>query len=515
MDMPKSAHLEEINHLSITEPIDEMFNNITAMMTDSALMYGGTVNAILAGLPVNGDLDIAISSMEFMKMAKNLANSTMWLQVEGRHITEDETGRFRRDDLKWSPPSSVPGQRSNYDGSSMPMSQVVAFETVNGNKVHIIESKIETGDPLEDALHIIRSVDLRCCGVGLDKFGRLLEAVKAGFEDSVNRILMLNMTDRLLDSKRTKGRMHKYVKRGWSLGITIEQAVANINKANLEAARKEAARQAKYKGKSRPSSPGWRVLRTNKAHCHEIRVHNRLIVAANNDLAEVRHRILNIAVHEYNFHLNMDDSLLHSKNYVMFIPNGNRISKQSLEDIMHKAVEQLKKSFGPSFISKLNKYSPDKARKKRLKKEPYSSGVGGYTSGETYNLTSTSAGYASSFPSIEQAEQATDEDDAPDAGPVEHHGLLDEDDAPSEVEHHALLEQIAHEVPFADQHQQVEANIQEMEALEAIANADSEITFNGHIVQSGPEPTEGGLPTETEDDLLDDEWLDNQNPEGN
>ena len=53
-------YLKEIDHASILESIDEVFDHATSLMTPSAVMYDSTITAMIAGLSIVGDLDSCI-----------------------------------------------------------------------------------------------------------------------------------------------------------------------------------------------------------------------------------------------------------------------------------------------------------------------------------------------------------------------------------------------------------------------------------------------------------------------
>ncbi|RLI61970.1 MAG: hypothetical protein DRO67_07560, partial [Candidatus Asgardarchaeum californiense] len=70
----------------IIEIIDEKFDNISTMLTDNAAVYGSSLTSIISGLPANGDLDIAVSHIEFIELCTNFANSSKWKQISGNII---------------------------------------------------------------------------------------------------------------------------------------------------------------------------------------------------------------------------------------------------------------------------------------------------------------------------------------------------------------------------------------------------------------------------------------------
>ena len=105
----------------------------------------------------------------------------------------------------------------------------------------------------------------------MDRFGRLLEAVKGGFEDCKTKMLLMNRYDPKLDEKHTIERMKKYIARGWNLGISFDQVVANFQKAQVEYQRQMLATKH-HRGKKTQAPIGFRVL-TNARNGSVIRIY--------------------------------------------------------------------------------------------------------------------------------------------------------------------------------------------------------------------------------------------------
>jgi len=253
-------YLKEIGHVSVLESVDEIFNGITSLMTQNAILYGSTITSLLTELPVVGDLDIAVSTHEYGKMTHAVTNSVKWIQASGRTIHENQGSHqgWRPSGLKASSSApSIQSDRNPYEEAEhLPVSNVVSFITTNDACVQIMESKIQTGDALEDALDIVRNVDFVFCGIAVDRYGRVLEAVPNAYDDCMQRIIRINDYRPGIEAKRLKARLDKYIARGWSLGISIDQIMDNLKKANDAYAKSKAVKK-----KSRPalsSTPGFR-----------------------------------------------------------------------------------------------------------------------------------------------------------------------------------------------------------------------------------------------------------------
>lgn len=227
-------HLKTIEQPFIIEVLDERFDNISTMLTNNAVVYGSSITSIISGLPANGDLDIAVSHTEFMMLCKRFANSSKWKQTGGHTIKETDFGRkepYRglaqrsAKNTAHYTPGHPPTHGSSNKKSYRNVSTVVTFETVGDKHVQIIQAREETNDPLSDALSIVRAVDFVFCGIAIDRHGKIFEVIRLALDDCKSRIIRVaNYHSELAE------RFKKYTKRGWSLGISIDQANQNYLK---------------------------------------------------------------------------------------------------------------------------------------------------------------------------------------------------------------------------------------------------------------------------------------------
>jgi hypothetical protein len=245
-------HLKTIEQPFIIEIIDERFDNISTMLTDNAVVYGSSITSIISGLKAEGDLDIAVAHIEFMTLCKRFADSSKWEQIAGEKIRETDFSSkkmfksptsltFRQSPYKPSYMRNKPS-RSNSRGLTPPptkrgkpansyrnISNIVTFKTIGDRCVQIIQAKEATHDPLSDALSVVRAVDFVFCGVAIDKHGKIFEVIKSALDDCTNKVIRVaNYHSKL------KERFNKYVKRGWNLGISIDQAQENYLKRSKE-----------------------------------------------------------------------------------------------------------------------------------------------------------------------------------------------------------------------------------------------------------------------------------------
>jgi len=316
-------YLKEIDHVSILESIDEVFDSATSLLTLNAVMYGSTVTALIAGLPICGDLDVAVSNQEYMKLCQNFASSVKWVQVNGKRILErsaperssDGTRAFK---LSAYNPSSDKGN-PYAEAKHLPISKTATFQSLNDSRVQIIESKSMTGDRLEDALEIVRKVDFTFCGMAVDRYGRMLEAITHAYDDCNQRVIRIQDYQPLTDPKHLQHRLQKYIARGWSLTMSIDQVMANLKEAKLKYT-KSMASKSKTKKKKKPSSYVMFKTRKDKKRGYVIETKKgaRRLIGSNN---AVRDRIRFFS--ERHFGLSLD-STIDALGYLIFWSVGSK-----------------------------------------------------------------------------------------------------------------------------------------------------------------------------------------------
>ena len=204
--------LKSINNTDwVAEALAERFDqSIFDIMPDDSLIYGGSIRDILAGLPMKGDLDIALPSTKLANVKQILSDHPKWVEV-----VEDNTKPVEIEAPEETPD---PAEPAVYDEvveiTSSPSG--ITFAEVTKNKVYKKETKIEdianfvgpngvemqlisaghSDGPLKNVsysvVELIRKVDVVCCGVVMDKRGRVFEALDGAFEDCLNKVLRFN-----------------------------------------------------------------------------------------------------------------------------------------------------------------------------------------------------------------------------------------------------------------------------------------------------------------------------------
>lgn len=205
--MEDEKYLNEIYGIDwITEMIDERFDNALSFMTGNSIIYGGAIRDIVAGLPMEGDLDMSVSRFESESVLDKVIRNPRWVMKTDKA----ETG----------------GKDLTYEQlkDKNIVSDVMSFENGRGRVLQVISSASNSKDSFEAALYTARKVDIVCCGLVLTHDGRLFEVVPNAFKDCKNRVLTLNepaLSE--LDRNTVLSRVNKLVARGWKNEIDVDR----------------------------------------------------------------------------------------------------------------------------------------------------------------------------------------------------------------------------------------------------------------------------------------------------
>lgn len=235
-------YFSKIDHPPIAEYIDAVFDSATSFMTKRSFIFGGTINAIIAGLPIEGDLDIVVPEKEFLTLAQNFANSAAWTQVEGETIPEACHSGDRPHFWKPSYLEELGKPKRYRDSSGPPISRMVGFEAMGDRRVQIIVAKGTSSEPpqFSGVGSLIRGVDLRCCATAINHSGQVVEFIEGSYEDCLRkRLVVVKFQPR--EMSQTLQRIDKYVKRGWYLNPPLDKVVLRFKRAADKAREKHAA----------------------------------------------------------------------------------------------------------------------------------------------------------------------------------------------------------------------------------------------------------------------------------
>jgi len=248
--------LKEIEVPGILEILGERWDNALELMHDDALVYGGAVRDVIAGFPLKGDLDIVGGSDPYSLMVYAFTESAKWTPegwvppvdtsqgVRGFQGRAAELSLSTRPSTMRSSPSARPSSRYT---KHMAVDSTTSFHTFDNAKVQLIRARPSKVTGFKAALQVVKEVDIVCCGLMMDKYGRVFEVVEGAYDDCVNKILRFNKTARSLILEDLQIRISKLKERGWTSKISI----ARLRKIQEKA---EAARRSEEE----------RMLRTMK-----------------------------------------------------------------------------------------------------------------------------------------------------------------------------------------------------------------------------------------------------------
>ncbi len=262
-----SLYIKHIDAPWIMEIINERFDNATDLMTGNSIVYGGAIRDAIAEMPLLGDLDISVSTEESDKLSKMFSGSSKWVMThnDGKKIAPlmprlsspkknmDEAHipvPGRRGGPVQKPFISMHSGDRGY-GRHVPISSLVTFTTIGGIKVQIMTSKSPHNDRFEDALFVPRNVDIRCCGVAMDRDGNVYEVVEGAYQDCKDRVLRVNKLTAALDVPRMIERIAKFEKRGWKNEINIKKVEREVNRLAEKEKRLEKIRIKKERERGR------------------------------------------------------------------------------------------------------------------------------------------------------------------------------------------------------------------------------------------------------------------------
>jgi len=286
----------------IVEVLVERFSFFPVDVLDSGLalsmIYGGALRDAVAGLPLEGDLDIAVATgPAFSQIVGDFESSSKWSRVfKGSSVPMGKSmPRHRRnkaakielnDELLVPVPPTVfkdAHKKYFYGGvevahafpssyGNVPLSQIITFEDASGALVDIIHAKDDNASR-NAAIFLVSSVDLICCGFAMGQDGSLFEIVEGAEEDCKNRILRINtsvLAD--LNLERVKERISRFEKRGWKSEIDLKKLTEKHRKLQSSKRPKRhksqniAAPKMKNSGTvwySATSAPQFRTARTD------------------------------------------------------------------------------------------------------------------------------------------------------------------------------------------------------------------------------------------------------------
>lgn len=242
-------YLREIGEIpGILEELGEIFDNAIDLLTPNAIVYGGAIRDVVAGMELKGDLDIAVAPQEAGALIGTFLNDAKWIEPQVCLGPGDIIRQGHRPDAgpRVSPSSSSSKKwgsprlsSSNYEDLA-PIEKVKTFKTIGGVRVQIVTSSASEKSPMENVLEVVKNVDIICCGLCMMFDGRVFEVVKGAENDCLKKILRMNYDScNLVDLDRAKKRLEHLKSRGWKMSVNMKELERKIKKKAKEALRKK------------------------------------------------------------------------------------------------------------------------------------------------------------------------------------------------------------------------------------------------------------------------------------
>jgi len=199
------ADLIELDFPWVIEALEEKFDDALSLLPPVCGIYGGALRDLLAGLPIEGDLDVGIPYNYLIEVMNNFDESARWVRKNshGKPI-------------------------GNYERAGKQIIQELHnYTNQHGEDVQLIRAACGEPDesPINEAVNLAKKVDIVCCGLFMDVYGTVYEAVPGALSDCEKRILRLNS---IIDPKELtfgvlEKRIKKLVDRGWKSEINIDE----------------------------------------------------------------------------------------------------------------------------------------------------------------------------------------------------------------------------------------------------------------------------------------------------
>lgn len=215
----------------IVESISDDLMHILSHVPNS-FIYGGLMRDIVAGMKLEGDIDIITTNSE--QICRDLNKSCRWIRKNTYGY--DDGSNFM----------------DKYGNIAKKAFDINYYINTYGYEAQIIRYISNLSKPNINPLHgrlldEVRSrLDLRCCGIVMTGQGRVIEILEGAEKDCLDRVLHINKDckqEMVLDA--LKARVEKLQKRGWSVGKDIENYI--IEKENDKGQEKEKPEKEDFK----------------------------------------------------------------------------------------------------------------------------------------------------------------------------------------------------------------------------------------------------------------------------
>jgi hypothetical protein len=186
----------------LMEVVGAEFDGLLNLLNENVIVYGGVVRDCIAGKPLLGDIDLAVTPAAFQSVVQSFRIDPKWVELRKKTKSAAEYATF----------SSV--------------GDIKEFKNIDGKVAQVMKSNVRGSR--EDKLYFLaRNVDIKCCGLALNHKGEVLELVKGAVKDCINNVLVINpafknMSDSSLAS-RMESRIEKLIGRGWKSEIDLKK----------------------------------------------------------------------------------------------------------------------------------------------------------------------------------------------------------------------------------------------------------------------------------------------------
>jgi hypothetical protein len=192
--------LEEIKtSIPILEILDEKFYGISHLMAREAVIYGGSVIAVLLGDKILGDIDIAVSQEEAKKQLFYFSQSAKWI------ATGDQLSRS--------------GKYGSDTSFAERINQIITFQTFDSVMAQVIVANNSEDDftNFDSALRVVRKVDFSACAIAVNSMGQVFETIRGAYDDCMSRTLRIIRPKDEINIYGIRDRVEKYKSRGFKL----------------------------------------------------------------------------------------------------------------------------------------------------------------------------------------------------------------------------------------------------------------------------------------------------------
>jgi hypothetical protein len=206
----------------IVESISDDLLGILSCVPTS-FIYGGMIRDIIASMALLGDIDVV--SSQILTLSNHLNNSSRWILSTNTAHIKDQEDAYNNENSQ-----NISIRLISYINMYGYELQLIDYSSRSLNMMRPKGSNIDRDDynNIRVLKSVADSVDFRCCAVGMAPNGIVLELVDGAESDCLNKILTLNPEcTQKLNVEKTKKRVNKLTKRGWSVGQDVLNFINN------------------------------------------------------------------------------------------------------------------------------------------------------------------------------------------------------------------------------------------------------------------------------------------------